>query len=106
MINQDIEVSPNPPFHKTAVSGSCFKGKVHQKLHSKEITYYYFTKNKNNCLMIEYDSSQDYGEKSTSGTWISRIVFHQYNAFKKSELEEIKLSDVPKSIIQILQYLR
>ena len=40
--------------------------------------------------MIEYDSREDYGEKSTSGTWISGIVFHQYNAFKKSELEEIK----------------
>ena len=106
MRNENMIEPLNPQCVQTSVSGSGFKGKVHKKAHSKEITYYYFTKNRNNCLMIEYDSREDYGEKSTSGTWISRIVFHQYNAFKKSELEEIKLTDVPKSIIQILQYLR
>jgi hypothetical protein len=95
----------NPASCQAAVSGSGFRGKVHKKVHSSTITNYYFTKDKNNCLMIEYDSREDYGENSTSGTWISRIIFHQNNAFTKKELSEIKLSEVPESIIRILQYL-
>lgn len=55
--------------------------------------------------MVKYDSREDYGENSNSGTWISQIIFHQNNAFIKKELSEIKLSEVPESVIRILKYL-
>lgn len=56
--------------------------------------------------MIEYDRKMDFGDQSTSGVSISNLEMHYQNAWKKDNLIQINLSDVPKSIIDILSYLK
>jgi hypothetical protein len=79
---------------------------IHKKKHSERTTYYYFTKDKNQCLMIEYDERMDFGDQSTSGISISNLEMHYQNSWRKENLTEIKISEVPKSIIDILTYLK
>lgn len=56
--------------------------------------------------MIEYDQRMDFGDQSTSGVSIPSLEIHYQNAWKKENLTEITLSEVPKSIIDILSYLK
>lgn len=78
---------------------------IHKKENSENTTNYFFTKTKNICLRIEYNKRYDFGEDSTSGVHISKVEMHYQNAWKTEELQEIKISDVPKSVIDILSFL-
>ena len=80
------------------------KLKIHKFVQDKNITTYYFTKSKNKCLMIDYDKSEDYGQNSSSGTRIARLIIHYQNSFKTDDLIEIVISEVPKCIQDILEY--
>ena len=80
--------------------------KIHKAIMSKTRTNFYFTKNKRNCLMIEYDSSMDFGKFSTSGTYINKLEIHYNNGWVKKDLIEISINEVPESVVDILTYLK
>ncbi len=77
---------------------------IHRKKLNDNITVFYFTRNKNQCLRVEYKKNYDFGEHSTSGTDLE-ITIHYQNSWVKDELEEITISDVPKCITDTLNYL-
>lgn len=80
--------------------------KIHKMIMSKTRTNFYFTKNKRNCLMIEYDSSMDFGKHSTSGAYFHKLEIHYNNAWIKKELIEINIEEVPECVRDILTYLK
>lgn len=80
--------------------------KIHKKELSKDVTVYYFTKNNKECLLIRFDKSMSFGKNSTSGTYIDKLEINYNNSFIKKDLIEIKLSDVPEVIVDILKYLK
>jgi len=80
--------------------------KIHLFEESKRTKTYFFTKNKNHCLKVEYDSNFDFGENSTSGASLENIKIHYKNGYVFSENhKEININDVPKSIRDILSFL-
>ena len=78
---------------------------IHKSQVSKNITAYYFTKSKNQCLRIEYDKQWDFGKKSPSGARLNSIEINYQNSYIKDELTEIKIEDVPECIVDVLRYL-
>lgn len=80
--------------------------KIHRKKLEHEVNtiVYFFTKSRNECLAIEHDLTDDYGEHDTSGTRL-KVIIHYKNSWVKKNLEEIKMADVPKRIKDVLTYL-
>lgn len=66
---------------------------------------YVFTKDKNHCLLIEYDKDWDFGEGSPSGTNFNHIEIHTKNGFRLELFKEISIEEVPKCIIDLLRFL-
>ena len=65
---------------------------------------YYFIKNKDQCLMILHDLTDDYGEQDTSGARL-KVTIHYQNSFVTENLEKITKADVPKRVNDVLTYL-
>lgn len=80
---------------------------IHLLLNSCGNRLYYFTKDSNHCLIVEYNPEWDFGEGSPSGTRIEYVEIHTNNSFESFEgLTEISLSEVPKCILELLTYLK
>lgn len=79
---------------------------IHRKKleHRTNTVMYYFTKNRNQCLCIEHDLTDDYGENDTSGANLT-VQIHYQNSWAKNDLEEITIADVPKRVKDVLTYL-
>nr|WP_297913346.1 hypothetical protein [uncultured Allomuricauda sp.] len=68
---------------------------------------YYFTKNKNQCLMVEYNKKYDFGKHSDGGCRDLEVIIHYQNSWVISpEHEEIKIEQVPDAIRDVLTYLK
>lgn len=99
-----------PKTNEPAIAGSLLlsvrasKIIIHKSQVSKDITAYFFTKSKNKCLRVEYNSYWDFG-KSPSGARLDHIEIHYQNSWVKDNLTEIKIEDVPECIIDVLRYL-
>lgn len=61
---------------------------IHKKQISKDVTNYYFTKSKDNCLCVEYNSKWDFGKQSASGARLDSIEIHYKNSWIKKNLIE------------------
>lgn len=81
--------------------------KIHVFEEHKRRKLFFFTKDKNNCLMVEYDQEQDYGEHDASGVHFEQIELHYQNGYVfGEEHKEITLNEVPKSIRDLLTFLK
>ncbi len=78
---------------------------IHKKQISKEVTNYYFTKSKDNCLCVEYNPEWDFGKQSASGARLESVEIHYKNSWIRKDLIEIKIEEVPQTIIDVLSFL-
>ena len=78
---------------------------VHKKQINKEVTGYYFTKSKDNCLCVEYNPKWDFGKQSASGARLDSIDIHYNNSFTRKDLIKITIEEVPQAIIDVLSFL-
>jgi hypothetical protein len=81
--------------------------RVHLNPNSFGNRLYVFTKDSKHCIAVEYDPALDFGEGSPSGARIESIEIHTNNGFIFNDrYKEISISEVPKSIIELLTYLK
>ena len=67
---------------------------------------YYFIKDSNHCLAVEYNPKHDFGEGDPWGAMIESVEIHTNNSFCLDDRQrEINLSEVPECIIELLTYL-
>ena len=78
---------------------------IHFKTQPYGTTTYYFTKSKNECLLVNYNESWDFG-KSPSGARLDVIEIFHKNSFILDDKIEINIEDVPEAIIDVLSYLK
>ena len=67
---------------------------------------YFFTKDEKHCLCVEYKSEWDFGNGSPYGSRLFEIEVHTNNAFNFQHIPEVKLSEVPICILELLTYLK
>ena len=91
-----------PALNKGTISGSGLL--IHKKKISETRTIFYFTKSNRRCLEIEYNVNYDY-DRGASGFETTHVQIFYFNSFKLENLTKIKISDVPKPILDILTYL-
>jgi hypothetical protein len=76
---------------------------IHKNVISKNQVNYYFTKDKDNCLLIEYNPNRDYPGTSSGPELLIQI--HDDNAFLVDNFQIIELKEVPQRIIQLLSFI-
>ncbi|CAL2077560.1 protein of unknown function [Tenacibaculum sp. 190524A02b] len=70
--------------------------KIHVFEEHKRRKLFFFTKDKNNCLKVEYDPGLDFGEHDASGVHFENIVLDYQNGYVfGKEHKEITINDVP-----------
>jgi len=80
--------------------------KIHRYQLSDNLFNYFFTKDKNNCLSVEYNKRFDYGKHDPSGCSELEVKIHYKNSWVLSDKhEEISLKDVPEAVQDVLSYL-
>lgn len=80
---------------------------IHLLEHSERTKIYFFTKNKNHCLKVDYDKDFDFGEHSTSGAALDNLKIHYKNSYIFSDKhKKITINQVPKCIIDVLTFLK
>lgn len=68
---------------------------------------YVFTKDSNHCVAVEYDAQFDFGNGSPSGAHIESVQIHTNNGFIfNDKWKEIKLSEIPECILELMTYLK